>query len=82
MESLENSYDRGIEFELKLEKISPEKDRALQFKYHRITEKFISEIEDSYSTKNYIIKEEKESVHANNEKNRIRIPREWDSETD
>lgn len=78
MESLENSYDRGLEFNLKLEEISPEKDRALQAKYHKLMQKFISENEEIYTAKGYIINEEKESVYRNNEKNRIRIPREWD----
>lgn len=82
MESLENSYDRGMEFELKLEEISPERDRALQFKYHRITEKFISETEDDYTARNYIIKENKERMNISNEKNRITIPRTWDGEND
>ncbi|MEY8493397.1 hypothetical protein AALC16_10360 [Lachnospiraceae bacterium 29-91] len=82
MESLENSYDRGIEFELKLDEIPPERERALQFNYHRITEKFISEIEDDYTARNYIIKEKKERTHTSNEKNRIRIPKAWDSEND
>lgn len=82
MESLENSYDRGMEFELKLEEISPERDRALQFKYHRITEKFISETEDDYTARNYIIKENKERMNISNEKNRITIPRIWDGEND
>ena len=76
MESLENSYDRGLEFELKLEEISPEKDRAIQSKYRRLMKKFISENEEVYTVQGYIINEEKESVY--NEKNRIRIPREWD----
>lgn len=78
MESLETSYDRGLEFNLKLEEISPEKDRALQTKYHKLMQKFISENEEVYTAKGYIINEEKESVYRNNEKNRIRIPREWD----
>ena len=38
--------------------------------------KFISENEEVYTVQGYIINEEKESVY--NEKNRIRIPREWD----
>lgn len=78
MESLENSYDRGLEFDLKLEEISPDKDRALQSKYHRLMKKFISENEETYTVKGYIINEEKESVYRENEKNRFRIPREWD----
>lgn len=77
MTSLKNSYDRGIELELKLEEISSDKDRALQVKYHRIMQKFISENEEVYTAKGYIIREEKESVYRNNEKNRIRIPKEW-----
>lgn len=78
MESLENSYDKGIEFELRFEAVSPEKNRALQAKYHKIMKKIISENEEIYTTKCYIINEEKESVYGDNEKNRIRIPRKWD----
>lgn len=76
IESIENSYNRGLEFNLNLEELSPERDRAIQSKYHRLTKKFISENEEIYTVKGYIIKEEKESGY--NEKNRIRIPREWD----
>ena len=76
MESIENSYNRGLEFNLKLEELSPERDRAIQSKYHRLAKKFISEHEEIYTANAYIINEDKESVY--NEKNRIRIPRQWD----
>lgn len=76
MEAIENSYNRGLEYDLNLEELSPERDRAIQSKYHRLTKRFISENEEIYTVRAYIINEEKESVY--NEKNRIRIPREWD----
>ena len=68
MESLETSCDRGLEFNLKLEEISPEKDRALQTKYHKLMQKFISENEEIYTENGYIINEEKERMYRNNEK--------------
>lgn len=76
MESIENSYNRGLEFDLHLEELSPERDRAIQSKYHRLTKRFISEYEEIYTANAYIINEDKERVY--NEKNRIRIPRQWD----
>lgn len=76
MESIENSYGRGIVFNLNLEELSPERDRAIQSKYYRLTKRFISENEDIYTARAYMINEERERVY--NEKNRIRIPRGWD----
>ncbi len=80
MEALENSYNKGIECELKLEKLSPEREWAIQSKYHIMAQKFISDQEDMYTAKIFEIRTEKESVYKNNEKHRIRIPREWGCE--
>ncbi|MDE6601494.1 MAG: hypothetical protein K2K90_04910 [Lachnospiraceae bacterium] len=82
IEALENSYDSGIEFEPRLEQISSGMERALQSRYHRTMQKIISENEQVYTVKDYIIEENRERERINNEKNRIRIPREWDYESD
>lgn len=71
MEVIENACDKKLEFDLKLEEISPEKDRALQVKCHRVMQKIIVATEEFYQ---YRIEE---SEYRENEKNRIRIPREW-----
>lgn len=76
LESLENSCDRGLEYELRLEEVAPDKERALKSKYDRIVEKVILENEENYSN----LRKKKESVMKNNEKNRIRLPREWGKE--
>ncbi|MEY8391884.1 hypothetical protein AALA98_11000 [Lachnospiraceae bacterium 45-W7] len=80
MEALENSYVGGLEYELKLESLSSDRERALQSKYHEITQRFISDNEDMYMPLKYAMRKEKERVYKNNEKNRITIPREWDYE--
>lgn len=79
MEALENSYERGIEYKLKLEKLPPEKERALQSRYHTIAQKFISDHEDMYYPKIINMVDEKESRFHNYEKNKYRIPVDWDS---
>ena len=80
MESLENSYEGGIEYELKLENLSPEREHALQSKYHGIAQKVISDREEMYHplSCHYVMIKEKESMFKNNEENRFTIPRNWD----
>lgn len=81
MEFLDNSYDRGVELELKLDEITPEINRALQTKYHKIMQKILTEYQENYTSNWHIIKEGKESVNRDNEENRIKIPRTWDIES-
>lgn len=76
MEAIENSCDRGLEFDFELEEISPEKDRAIHTKCHRVMKKIITATEEIYKFGINTIIEESEDIE--NEKNRIRIPRGWD----
>lgn len=78
MESLENSYENGIEYKLRLEKVPPDRERAIQLKYHTIAQKIISDHEETYPLKNFGIK--KESVYNEYEENRFKIPKLWFNE--
>lgn len=77
MESLENSYKKGVQYELRIEGLNPDKESALKHKYRRITQEFIAASEEIYSTKELILKAEKESVSWNYEENKFRISDEW-----
>jgi hypothetical protein len=80
MESLEISYERGMQYELKLEGLNPDKERVIKHKYHRISQEFIAASEDIYSTRDYILNVKKVSADRSNEKNRFRIPDEWEED--
>lgn len=71
MEAIDKTYDKKVICYLKLNGVSNDIGRAIQFKYNKISKKFLVENETIYETKNNILK--KESEYINNEK-RITLP--------
>lgn len=76
LESLENSLEKKLHYEVRFEEVAPDIERALTSKYYRIVDKLISENEESY----IIVGRKRGSVIKNNERNSIQGREEWDDE--
>lgn len=63
VDNLEHSWDRGVEYELRLEGVSPDGERVLQYKYHNIVQKLLSEKEETY--RRYRIEDEEGGAYKN-----------------
>lgn len=76
MEAMDKTYDKKVICYLKLDGVSKSTNQTIQFKYNKISKKFLVENETIYETKSNILK--KESEYNNNEK-RITFPdgKEW-----
>lgn len=62
VEAIESSLNKGLEFELTLAELSPDRKRTLQYKYHNTVQKVLSDREESYRRLDYrIIKEVREN---------------------
>ena len=75
IESLENSCERKVVYQIKLEGIKPEALRAIEFKYYRTANKLIADKEEMY-TNRMDLEEKKERVCSIGEKVIYKIPRE------
>lgn len=76
IESLENSYERRVVFQIKLEGIEPEALRAIEYKYYRTVNKLIADKEDMYTIDIIDLEEKKGRVSSTGEKVIYKIPRE------
>lgn len=76
MQSLEKSYDWGVAYEVHIEGISPERERALLCKYNSIVKKLTSDNQDVYDVKVFINDNKKERANIN-ERSLFKIPDEW-----
>lgn len=76
IESLENSYERKVVFQIKLEGIETEALRAIEYKYYRTVNKLIADKEDMYTIDIIDLEERKERVSSTGEKVIYKIPRE------
>ncbi len=76
IESLENSCEKRIVYQIKLEGIKPESLRAIEYKYYRTASKLIAEKEDMYTVNSMYSEERKERMCQTGETIIYKIPRE------
>lgn len=76
IESLENSCERKVVYQIKLEGVKPEALRAIEFKYYRTASKLIADKEDMYTVNRMDLEEKKERVSSTGETVIYKIPRE------
>ena len=76
MQSLEKSYDWGVTYEVHIEGVAPENERAIRCKYNSIVKKLTAENQDVYDVNSFIKSGRKERIGIN-EGNLFRIPSEW-----
>lgn len=79
LNSIENSYEKGFMCELSLEELMPEEEDSIRYLYNRLVDKLIDKNKDMYEAP-FFIKEKKERVNENNEKNIFRIYEGWDED--
>lgn len=76
MQSLEKSYDRGVAYEVHIEGVTPEKERALRCKYNNIVKKLTVENQDVYCVNDFIESSWKGRIDIN-EGSLFKISNEW-----
>lgn len=76
IESLENSCEKKVVYQIKLEGIKPDALQAIEYKYYRTANKLIAEKEDMYIVNRMDLEEKTERMSATGEKVIYKIPRE------
>ena len=67
-----------MQYDVKFEGLNPDRERAIQYKYRRVSRKFVDASEDIYPKRTFIRKEKKVGVSRDNEKYRFEIVDDWD----